>query len=143
MKNYIAYQKNQIIWGANNFQLPPFPGFIIWRKTNVPAENFTMSAAEIASISMSLGTTSKVFEYTSSDKNRFHPTQKPVALYKWLLSKYANSADRILDTHLGSGSSAIAAHDGGFEFTGIEIDPHYYAAARQRLINHQMQQKLF
>lgn len=56
--------KNQIIWGANNFQLPPFPGFIIWRKTNVPAENFTMSAAEIASISMSLGTTSKVFEYT-------------------------------------------------------------------------------
>lgn len=135
--------KNQIIWGANNFQLPPFPGFIIWRKTNVPAENFTMSAAEIASISMSLGTTSKVFEYTSSDKNRFHPTQKPVALYKWLLSKYANSADRILGTHLGSGSSAIAAHDGGFEFTGIEIDPHYYAAARQRLINHQMQQKLF
>lgn len=135
--------KNQIIWGANNFQLPPFPGFIIWRKTNVPAENFTMSAAEIASISMSLGTTSKVFEYTSSDKNRLHPTQKPVALYKWLLSKYANSADRILDTHLGSGSSAIAAHDGGFEFTGIEIDPRYYAAARQRLINHQMQQKLF
>lgn len=74
---------------------------------------------------------------------RIHPTQKPVALYKWLLNKYAKSGDTILDTHLGSGSSAIAAHDGGFEFTGIELDEEYYNAAKERIMLHQRQLNLF
>ena len=74
---------------------------------------------------------------------RIHPTQKPVKLYKWLLNKYAKAGDTILDTHLGSGSSAIAAHDGKFEFTGIELDEEYYNATKQRLISHQRQLNLF
>ena len=72
-----------------------------------------------------------------------HPTQKPIRLYKWLLKNYAKPGDRILDTHLGSGSSAIAAHDGGFDFVGCEIDADYYMAARQRFDYHRMQMKLF
>ena len=98
------------------------------------------------------------YAWTSFDKNakikqchrtsvlgesRIHPTQKPVALYKWLLSNYANPGDTILDTHLGSGSICIACDDLGFEMTGIELDTDYYQAARQRLVNHQAQQKLF
>ena len=72
-----------------------------------------------------------------------HPTQKPIRLYKWLLKNYAKPGDRILDTHLGSGSSAIAAFDGGFDFVGCEIDADYYMAARQRFDYHRMQMKLF
>lgn len=98
------------------------------------------------------------YAWTSFDKNakikqchrtsvlnekRIHPTQKPVALYKWILSNYANPGDKILDTHLGSGSICIACDDLGFEMTGIELDQDYYRSARQRLINHQAQQKLF
>ena len=82
----------------------------------------------------------KVFEHapqgTKKDP-RFHPTQKPVALYTWILNRYAKQGDKILDTHLGSGSSAIAASDLGFQFTGIEIDEWYYEKARERLIKHQ------
>lgn len=74
---------------------------------------------------------------------KIHPTQKPIQLYKWLLKNYANEGDKILDTHLGSGSSAIAAHDGGFEFTGIELDEEYYNAAKDRIIMHQRQLNLF
>ena len=74
---------------------------------------------------------------------RIHPTQKPVALYKWILSNYANPGDKILDTHLGSGSICIACDNLGFEMTGIELDTDYYEAAKKRLINHQSQQKLF
>ena len=75
--------------------------------------------------------------------NKIHPTQKPIALYKWILNKYAKAGDTILDTHLGSGSSAIAAHDGGFEFTGIELDEEYYNAAKERIMLHQRQLNLF
>lgn len=74
---------------------------------------------------------------------RFHPTAKPIALYKWLLQNYANEGDKILDTHLGSGSICIAAHDLGFELTGIEIDKEYYEAAKKRLVEHQRQLTLF
>lgn len=77
------------------------------------------------------------------DEVRVHPPQKPVALYKWLLTNYAKVGDKILDTHLGSGSICIACHDLGFEMTGIELDPDYYQAAKKRIIAHQMQQKLF
>ena len=121
-----------IIWGANNFALA-FKGFVVWSKTNIP-NNFTMSKAEIAALSESLATTSKVYQGTSVDKNRIHPNQKPVALYGWLLKNYAKAGYRILDTHLGSGSSAIAAHHNGhFDFVGCEINQKYFNDAKKRI----------
>ena len=133
---------NQIIWGANNFQLPQFKGFIVWEK-GIP-ENFTMSMAEIASLSEGLGTISKIYKCRASGQgNRIHPTQKPVKLYEWLLQNYAKEGDTILDTHFGSLSIGIACHDMGFELTAIELDEDYYEAGKNRLINHQRQLNLF
>ena len=86
---------------------------------------------------------SKMFDKTSNDDNRIHPTQKPVALYKWLLKNYAKPGDRILDTHLGSGSIAIACHDMKHDLVGIEIDEDYYKAAKARLERHQAQGQLW
>lgn len=106
--------KNQIIWGGNYFALPGSRGFVIWDKEQ-PFENF--SAAEYAWISFQ--TVSKIFRLPTTrtgDIIKIHPTQKPVALYKWVLTNYAKPGDKILDTHLGSGSSRIAAHDLGFDF---------------------------
>jgi site-specific DNA-methyltransferase (adenine-specific) len=133
---------NQIIWGANNFQLPQFKGFIVWEK-GIP-ENFTMSMAEIASLSEGLGTISKIFKCRASGQgNRIHPTQKPVALYKWLLKNYAKPGDKILDTHVGSASSLIACYDMGFDYIGFEIDKDYYEAAQERIRIHMQQQTIF
>ena len=127
--------KDQIIWGANNFQLPQFKGFVVWRKLTI-SQDFTMSMAEIASLSEGLSTVSKIFDHapqgTTKDP-RIHPTQKPVRLYEWLLLNYAKPGDKILDTHLGSGSSAIAAIRHGFEFVGIELDADYYSGAVDRV----------
>jgi site-specific DNA-methyltransferase (adenine-specific) len=141
----VRVSKNQIIWGANNFQLPQFMGFIVWKKLTI-SEDFTMSMAEIASLSNGLSTTSKIFEYAPQGKKedpRIHPTQKPKELYKWILDKYAKQGDKILDTHLGSGSIAIACHDYGFELTACELDKEYYDKAIERITNHTKQQKLF
>jgi site-specific DNA-methyltransferase (adenine-specific) len=140
--------KNQIIWGANNFVLPPTEYFCIWNKKQ-SVENF--ASAEYAWVSMGLKKPAQVFEYsihkTMSDRKheggKIHPTQKPVALYKWLLDKYAKQDDKILDTHLGSGSIAIACHDYGFDLTACELDKEYYEKALDRLSKHQMQQSLF
>jgi site-specific DNA-methyltransferase (adenine-specific) len=93
-----------------------------------------MSMAEIAYISKGLGTVSKIFKYPPQDKNKIHPTQKPIALYAWLLQKYANKGDKILDTHLGSGSSRIAAYKLGFDFYACEIDKDYYEAQERRFM---------
>lgn len=137
--------KNQIIWGANNFELPQFMGFVVWKKLTI-SEDFTMSMAEIASLSHGISTTSKIFQCAPQGSNqdpRIHPTQKPVALYKWLLDKYAKKGDRILDTHLGSGSIAIACHDYGFELTACELDAEYYTKAIERITNHTKQGRLF
>jgi site-specific DNA-methyltransferase (adenine-specific) len=137
--------KNQIIWGANNFQLPQFKGFIVWKKLTI-SEDFTMSMAEIASISEGLGTTSKIFEFAPQGKKedpRIHPTQKPKQLYKWILDKYAKQGDKILDTHLGSGSIGIACHDYKYDLTACELDTEYYNKAMKRINNHVAQQKLF
>ena len=133
--------KECIIWGANNFQLPQWKGFVVWRKILIP-EKFTMSMCEIASISEGLGTIAKHVEISPKGQFRIHPTQKPVALYKWLLRNYATEGDTILDTHLGSGSIAIACHDYGFNLTGFELDPDYYAAAVKRLDDHRSQMEL-
>ena len=144
-KELSRVSKNQIIWGANNFQLPQFMGFVVWKKLTI-SEDFTMSMAEIASLSEGLSTTSKIFECAPQGKKedpRIHPTQKPVALYKWLLDKYAKEGDKILDTHLGSMSIAIACHDYGFELTGCELDKEYFDKGVQRVKNHVSQLKLF
>jgi len=129
---------NQIIWGANNFQLPQFKGFIVWEK-GIP-ENFTMSMAEIASLSEGLGTISKIYKCRASGQgNRIHPTQKPVKLYEWILANYAKQGDRILDTHFGSLSIGIACEKLGFELTAIELDKDYYRMAKQRLLDFKKQ----
>jgi len=122
--------------------LPLNNNWIIWDKLN---PNLSFSEAELAwcSIDKNIRIFKRLSTLPDLDGNKIHPTQKPVALYKWILSKYAKSGDTILDTHLGSGSPAIAAHDGGFEFTGIELDEEYYNAAKQRLILHQRQLNLF
>jgi site-specific DNA-methyltransferase (adenine-specific) len=137
--------KNQIIWGANNFDLPNYKGFVIWKKLTI-SDVFTMSMAELAYISDGLGTTSKIFECApqgTPDDPRIHPTQKPVKLYEWLLTHYAKQGDKILDTHLGSGSSRIAAYNLGFNFVGYEIDKDYFDAQEERFKAHTSQINLF
>lgn len=111
--------------------MPPTRCFLIWRKTNVP-HDFSMAMAEYAWTS--INGNAKVFDYSAvGQKGRFHPTQKPVALYKWILSNYANKGDLILDTHVGSASSLIACEELGFEYVGYEIDDVYYQKAKERL----------
>lgn len=132
--------KNQIIWGGNYFQLPPTRCFLIWRKLTI-SENFTMAMAEYAWTSFN--SNAKVFEYAPQDTTRFHPTQKPIALYSWIYKLYAKKGMKILDTHLGSGSSRIAAYDAGLDFVGYEIDKTYFDKQEQRFEKHTSQQNLF
>jgi site-specific DNA-methyltransferase (adenine-specific) len=135
--------KNQIIWGANNFQLPPSEYFLCWNKEQAMPNFATL---EYAWVSMGLKKPAKLFTYSIHKHNqvdKVHPTQKPVALYKWLLDKYANQGDKILDTHLGSGSIAIACHDYGFDLTACELDEEYFNKAMERINNHKAQTKLF
>jgi site-specific DNA-methyltransferase (adenine-specific) len=133
--------KNQVIFGGNYFidHLQNTSCFIVWDKDN--SGNF--ADAELAWTSFKTAT--RIFKFRwngmlqqnmKQKEIRIHPTQKPVALYKWLLKNYAKPGDRILDTHLGSGSSAIAAYDMGFEFEGYEIDAEYFEAARDRYERH-------
>jgi site-specific DNA-methyltransferase (adenine-specific) len=131
--------KYQIIWGGNYFPLPPSRNFIIWRKLSI-SENFSMAMCEYAWTS--IRGNARIYECVPQDKNRFHPTQKPVLLYKWLLSRYAEKGWGILDTHMGSGSIAIACYDLGYELTACEIYKGYYDAAMQRIENHLKQLKL-
>jgi len=138
--------KNQIIWGGNYFPLPSNNNWIIWDKE---ITNYTFSPFEMA---WSSNGKCKIFKWLMEGykskrpiemQNKFHPTQKPIDLYKWLLKNYAKEGDKILDTHLGSGSSRIACWDGGFDFTGFELDREYFEAQEQRFKIHCMQQKLF
>ena len=126
--------KNQIIWGGNYFDLPPTRCFIVWRKKNIPAEGFTMAPVEYAWTSFNRN--AECFEKSSAgtqSRPRIHPTQKPIELYMWLLDKFAEPGDRILDTHVGSGSSLIACERMGFEYVGFEINRTYYRLASNRL----------
>jgi site-specific DNA-methyltransferase (adenine-specific) len=123
--------KNQIIWGANNFELPQFKGFVVWDK-DIPFD-FTMSMAELASVSEGLKTISKIVKIRKAGlEEKYHPTQKPVALYKWLLQNYAKPGDKIFDSHVGSGSSRIACYELGFDFIGTELDKDYFEAQEKR-----------
>lgn len=136
--------KNQIIWGGNYFDLPPTRCFIVWHKTNIPTEGFTMSPVEYAWSSFNKN--AMLFEHYSSGnkKNpRFHPTQKPVELYEWLLRKFAEPGFKILDTHCGSASSLVACQRMGFDFVGCEIDKTYYTLASERLEKDSRQATIF
>lgn len=132
---------NQIIWGANYFlaYLPPTRGIVSWDKNL--GEPYNFSHFELAWTSFDC--IARKVVVGSNTGNRIHPTQKPVALYKWLLQNYAKPGDTILDTHLGSGSSRIAAYDLGFDFTGIELDKDYFDAQEERFARHIAQAKLF
>lgn len=135
--------KNQIIWGGNYFDLGPTRCVICWNKLQ-PWENF--SQWEMAWTSFD--SPARLFTYSNTGGNpdkmdKIHPTQKPIKLYRWLLHNYAKEGNKILDTHLGSGSSAIAAHQMGFDFVGCEIDKDYFDAACKRFKEQTMQQSLF
>jgi len=131
--------KNQIIFGGNYFNLPPTPCWVLWDKGF--SEDVTFAQFEMAWTSFR--SSCKKFDMTSSDPFRLHPTAKPVALYKWLLSRYAKPGDRILDTHGGSGSICIACHDLGYDLTWMELDKDYYEAACERYKIHASQAQLF
>lgn len=143
--------QKQIIWGGNYFQLPPSKGFLIWDKRGMEEMSNDFADCELAWLSPGLGV-ARVFRFVwngmlqgdmKNKEERFHPTQKPVALYKWILSKYAKPGDKIIDTHLGSGSSRIAAYDLGFDFVGYEIDKVYFDKQEERFAKHTAQLDLF
>jgi site-specific DNA-methyltransferase (adenine-specific) len=139
--------KNQIIWGANHFYNEiqfTSHSWIFWDKVNGSND---FADGELAWTSFNKAV--RKFEWLwngfqkQRPEERTHPTQKPVALYKWLLTNYAKPGDKILDTHLGSGSSRIAAYDMGFDFYGFELDKDYYQAQEKRFAQFKMQGKLF
>jgi|SRR5690554_2659900 len=142
--------KNQIIWGANHFvgsiPDPDSPAWIVWDK-----DNGDVSFADCELAWTSFETAVRRFKYRwagmlqqdmKNKEVRIHDAQKPVALYKWILKNYGNGGGKILDTHLGSGSSRIAAHNMGFDFWGYEIDPDYFRDQEKRFKQHISQLKL-
>lgn len=130
--------KNHIVWGGNYFKLHSYRTFVVWDKmTYIP----TMSQVEIAVTSFD--SPARLVKINSNQFDRIHPTQKPVKLYEWLLMNYANEGDKILDTHLGSGSIAIACHNLGFDLEGYELDKEYFDSATKRLKEHQQQIRMF
>ena len=133
--------KNQVVWGGNYMieHLYASSCWLLWDKGF--SEDVTFSQFELAWTSFN--SSAKKFDKHPSQQNRIHPTQKPNLLYKWILDKYAKPGDKILDTHLGSGSIAIACHDYGFDLTACELDKEYFDKAIQRINNHTAQQKLF
>ncbi len=150
--------KNQIIWGVNNFrEHVPAVGMVVWNKLgpDIGRRNtgFRYSQCEVAS--QSINKLIRMFSYTwignvrgndyqvQWNESTLHPSEKPVALYRWLLTNYAKPGDTILDTHLGSGSSRIAAYDLGFDFTGTELDKDYFDAQEARFARHIAQGTLF
>jgi site-specific DNA-methyltransferase (adenine-specific) len=141
--------KNQIIWGANYYpqHLKKSMGWIVWYKDNGTTK---FSDCELAYTSFPKAL--RMFKFTwngmlqgdmKNKEQRFHPTQKPKALYKWLLQNYAKEGDKILDTHLGSGSIAIACHEMGFDLTGCELDKDYFEAMLKRIEQETAQGDLF
>jgi site-specific DNA-methyltransferase (adenine-specific) len=151
--------KNQIVWGGNYFNLPIKRQWICWDKSVIKAgylgkqefDEFELAwtsfdgkckMIRFSDIGNMNGFDGKLkVDYTF--KGKIHPCQKHIKLYKWLLDKYSKQGDKILDTHLGSGSIAIACHDYGFELTACELDKEYYDASIKRIKNHISQQKLF
>jgi site-specific DNA-methyltransferase (adenine-specific) len=134
--------KNQIVWGANHFiSRMPYDSacWLMWDKKF--SDEVSFAQYELAWTSLS-GTCKKFDKHPKQD-NRFHPTQKPVSLYDWIFHNYAKQGDKILDTHLGSGSSRIAAHKNKLDFVGVELDPDYFEAQEKRFKNYVSQLTLF
>ena len=131
--------KNQIIWGANYMvqHLEPSMGWIFWEKKI--GGDFSDGELAYTSFKRAL----KMYTKWSGGNDKIHPTQKPIKLYEWILMKYAKDGDKILDTHLGSGSIAIACHNLGFDLTACELDKDYYEASLKRLKQHQAQLTMF
>lgn len=134
-KELMRVSKNAVIFGANHFidRIPVNSKcWIVWDKEQPESLSFAMCELALTTFDRS----AKIFRYgaaqQSAKEKRIHPTQKPVALYAWILRNFANEGDKILDTHLGSGSSRIAAYRGGYDFMGCEIDPEYYALQEER-----------
>ena len=142
-KELFRVSKNQIIWGGNYFteHLPPTPHWLVWDKKN---PNLSFAEGELAWVRN--GKNLRIYQKYSAqveEGGKIHPTQKFVKLYEWLLMNYAKEGDKILDTHLGSGSIAIACHNLGFDLTACELDKDYYKAAMKRLKIHQSQLTIF
>lgn len=149
----VRVSKKQIIWGGNYFSdmLPPSKGFICWDKRVNDAMSNDFADCEYAWISDGLGV-ARMFRYCwngmiqgdmRNKEDRFHPTQKPTSLYRWIYQHYAKPGYKILGTHLGSGSSRIAAYDAGLDFVGCEIDKTYFDLQEARFEKHTSQQNLF
>jgi len=149
-KQLFRISKNQIVWGGNYFtnNLPENRCWISWYKGN-PLDSFSdfeLAWTSFDEVSRAVKLVSYGFNHADkrqSGGKTIHPTQKPVQLYRWLLKNYAKPGDTILDTHLGSASSAIASYREGFDFTGIELDPDYYHASIERFKRETAQVSLF
>jgi len=150
-KELFRVSKDQIIWGGNYFadMLPPTKSWCVWDKKIDDKYRNSFADCELAWSSKYVARMCRLMwngmiQHDMKNKEkRIHPTQKPVALYKWLLQNYAKEGDKILDTHLGSGSIAVACHDLKFDLTACEIDETYYTKALERLTQHQRQLLLF
>ena len=139
-KELFRVSKNQIIWGGNYFDLQPTRCNLIWDKM----QKFSGADFELAWTSFDKA--SKAFRMSRVEaysKGKIHPCQKPVKLYEWILMNYANKGDKILDTHLGSGTITIACHNLGYDLEGYELDKEYFEAATKRLKDHQQQIRMF
>ena len=144
-KELFRVSKNQIICGGNYMteNLPISMGWIFWDKC--VASGCSFSDGELIWTSFNKSLKKAVIPYSGfigMEEEKFHPTTKPIKLYKWLLSNYAKQGDKILDTHLGSGSSRIAAYEMGFDFTAFELDTEYFEAQEKRYKAHIAQLKL-
>lgn len=157
-KELLRISKNYIVWGCNYFDYHFAPGRIVWDKCNGSS---SFSDAEIAATNchdstrlykfmwngMQQGKSSVEGHIMQGNKKlnevRIHPTQKPIALYEWIFSKYTKPGYKVLDTHLGSGSSRVAAYDAGLDFVGFEIEPYYFEAQEERFQKHISQTNLF
>ena len=132
--------KKQIIWGSNNFDLPTSEYFIIWQKGNALDFSFAMVEQALTNVKKP----AKLYKHlhVQNREKRIHATQKPIKLYEWLLMNYAKEGDKILDTHLGSGSIAIACHNLKYDLTACELDKEYFEAAMKRIEQHTAQLRI-
>ena len=139
--NLLNISKNQIVWGGNYMTqfLKPSSCWLLWDKCF--SSDLTFSQFEMAWTSFN--TMTKKFEMINNSSGKIHPTQKPVKLYEWILLNYAKPGDKILDTHVGSGSSRIAAYKHGFDYVGFEIDKDYFEAQEKRFNEFKAQLTLF
>tara|TARA_R110001592_G_scaffold101841_1_gene287937 strand:- start:93 stop:671 length:579 start_codon:yes stop_codon:yes gene_type:complete len=141
-KELSRVSKNQIIWGGNYFDLPPTRCFLIWDKKQ--PEGVSFASCEYSWTSFDKSAKTFYLRPQGADYDgRIHPTQKPIKLYEWLLMNYAKEGDKILDTHLGSGSIALACHNLKYDLTACELDTEYYEASLKRLKQHQNQLTMF